>query len=257
MTTTNLEPVLEIKDLHVSVGDKEILRGISLTVAKGEKIAIMGPNGSGKSTLSSVILGKPGYEVTQGQIVFAGHDTSKMPSFERSRLGLALISQYPQEVEGVDLYDLVTASLDARGMNAADTRDKIYKEAEGIGFSTSLLDRWINVDLSGGEKKRLETLLLSLVPSKLAILDEIDSGLDIDALRQVSQRIDSLSIQKAMAVVAITHYSRLLRELTVERVLVLAHGEFVAEGGPELAEDLERTGYKEYASIEAEAPFPF
>ena len=257
MTITNLEPVLEIQDLHVSVGDKEILKGISLTVLEGEKIAIMGPNGSGKSTLSSVILGKPGYAVTQGQIVFAGYDISKMPAFERARLGLALISQYPQEVEGVDLYDLVVASLDARGMNEIDIRGKIFTEAEGIGFATSLLDRWINVDLSGGEKKRFETLLLSLVPSKLAILDEIDSGLDIDALRHVSHRIDSLSIEKAMAVVAITHYSRLLRELTVERVLVLAHGEFVAEGGPELAENLERTGYKEYASLEVEAQFPF
>ncbi len=257
MTSNLVEPVLEIKDLHVSAGDREILKGISLKVAKGEKIAIMGPNGSGKSTLSSAILGKPGYEVTNGEIRFFGHDITVLPTYERARLGLALVSQYPQEVEGVNLYDLVDSALKAREMTEEDLFRRLREEAEEIGFATSLLDRWVNVDLSGGEKKRLETLLLALAPSKLAVLDEIDSGLDIDALRQVSHRIDALSADTSMAVIAITHYSRLLKVLTVDRVLVLAHGEFVAEGGPELAEELEHTGYKEYASQEVEESFPF
>jgi Fe-S cluster assembly ATP-binding protein len=259
MSQASMVPVLEITDLHVSVGEKEILRGVSLTVGEGEKVAIMGPNGSGKTTLSNVLLGKPGYRIDQGSIRFMGQDLSSLSTHERAQLGLCLVSQYPQEVEGVDLKDLVGAALSARGLDLDGVESRVANEARKIGFSESLLGRWVNVDLSGGEKKRLETLLLSLVPARLAVLDELDSGLDIDALRQVSQRIEDLSSSNSMAVVAITHYSRLLKTLTVSRVLVLAHGLFVTEGGPELAEELETTGYRDYTGkgTPTEDIFPF
>lgn len=245
-------PVLQVVDLHVSVGNQEILKGISLSVDRGERVAIMGPNGSGKSTLANVIMGKPGYEITRGEILFDGVSLNRYSAFERARMGLSLVSQYPQEVEGVNLSDLVGASLQARGLEVKGLEVMIREEADKVGFSPDLLDRWVNVDLSGGEKKRLETIILSLIPSKLAILDEVDSGLDIDALRQVSRRVNRLSEQSETAVLAVTHYARLLRELVVERVLVLAKGGIVLEGGPELADHLEVTGYREIVGTQEE-----
>lgn len=241
---------LEIRDLTAAVGGKQILNGIDLTVNSGEVHAVMGPNGAGKSTLSAVLMGKPGYEVLSGTATLDGDDLFALAAWERAVAGLHLVLQYPTEVPGVLLDDVLAEALATRGRDAGDLADTLRSEARRIGFEERFLHRPLNVDLSGGEKKRNETLQLAVLRPKIAILDELDSGLDIDALRDCSRRVEDLSndADAPLGVLAITHYSRLLQELKPDRVHILVKGRIVESGGPELAEVLERDGYTAFAS---------
>lgn len=242
---------LRIDDLHVSVHGREILKGVDLVVRSGEVHAVMGPNGAGKSTLSHVIMGKSGYEVTGGYVTLDGVDLLSLPTWKRARAGLFLAMQYPTEVPGVSLEDAMRAALVGTEREGAGVREALLAEAERIGFDARFLDRPLNVDLSGGEKKRNETLQLGVLRPKIAVLDELDSGLDVDALRMVSRRIEQATNEDGLGVLAITHYSRLLQELRPDRVHVLAKGRIQESGGPELADELERTGYSKWAEPEA------
>jgi Fe-S cluster assembly ATP-binding protein len=249
--------VLEISGLRAGLpgSDHDILRGIDLTIRSGEVHAVMGPNGSGKSTLSHVLMGKREYEVRGGSVTLDGVDLLALPTHERAQAGLFLAMQYPTEIPGVRLEELLGEALVAAGRasTASDLTDEIAGQAERIGFDDRFLDRFVNVDLSGGEKKRNETLQLSVLRPKFAVLDELDSGLDVDALRAVSRRIEAETNEANLGVLAITHYKRLLDVLRADVVPVLSRGRIVATGGPALAEELERTGYVAYAEEEAEA----
>ncbi|NNE12320.1 MAG: Fe-S cluster assembly ATPase SufC [Ilumatobacter sp.] len=241
---------LEIRDLHASVAGNEILRGIDLTIASGEVHAVMGPNGAGKSTLSAVIMGKPGYEVTRGTVTLDGDDVLAMPAWRRAVAGLYLVMQYPTEVPGVMLDDVLAEALSSRGRATDDLGDTLRAEAARIGFEERFLHRPLNVDLSGGEKKRNETLQLAVLQPKIAILDELDSGLDIDALRDCARRVEDLSNEGDLGVLAITHYSRLLEVLRPDHVHILVKGRIVRSGGPELADVLESDGYTAFVPAE-------
>lgn len=237
---------LIISGLRASVGGVEILQGIDLHLRSGEVHAVMGPNGAGKSTLSHVLMGKPGYEVTGGTATLDGTDLLALPTWERARAGLFLGMQYPIEVPGVSLVDVLRASEMATNDDDALT-ERLAAEAERIGFDDKLLDRALNVDLSGGEKKRNETLQLAALQPRFAVLDELDSGLDVDGLRQVARRVVAATKDDGLGVLVITHYSRLLNELTPDHVHVLAQGRIVSSGGPELANELEASGYGQWA----------
>ena len=237
---------LEIKGLVASVAGKQILNGIDLTVRSGELHAIMGPNGAGKSTLSAVIMGKPGYEVHAGEVLLDGVDLLALPAWQRAQAGMHLVMQYPSEVPGVGLVDMLSEAFTARGQSTDGLADAVATEAERIHFPTALLDRSLNVDLSGGEKKRNETLQLALLKPKFAILDELDSGLDIDALRDCSRRVEDATNDEGLGVIAITHYNRLLEELHPDHVHILVKGRIVETGGPELADRLEVEGYEAF-----------
>ncbi len=243
---------LEIKGLRASVGGKEILRGIDLTVSSGEVHAVMGPNGAGKSTLSAVIMGRPGYTVLEGSVTLDGVDVLAMPTWERATAGLHLVMQYPIEVPGVMLGDVMHEALTNRSHSTVGLGDTLLAEAERIHFEERLLHRPLNVDLSGGEKKRNETLQLAVLRPKIAILDELDSGLDIDALRDCARRIEDLSNEpdSPLGVLAITHYNRLLEELKPDYVHILVKGRIVTSGGPELADVLETDGYAAFVPEE-------
>ena len=260
MSTTH---ELRIEGLRAAVGGNEILQGIDLVVRSGEVHAVMGPNGSGKSTLSHVIAGRPGYEVTGGSVTLDGVDLLALPPWKRARAGLFLAMQYPTEVPGVSLEDMLVESLVAAGRPSTEVRAAMVTEAERIGFDERFLARPLNVDLSGGEKKRNETLQLGVLQPKIAILDELDSGLDVDALAAVSRRIEAATHESGLGVLAITHYSRLLHELEPDQVHILVKGRIVAEGGPELAAELEQTGYGAYlpeagdAAVSAGVADPF
>ncbi|MGC8626895.1 MAG: Fe-S cluster assembly ATPase SufC [Acidimicrobiales bacterium] len=247
---------LLIKDLHVSVGGTEILRGIDLRVASGEIHAVMGPNGSGKSTLSHVVAGRPGYRATSGQVLLDGADLLAMAAWERARAGLFLALQYPIEVPGVSLVDAISEAYAASGRDPADAAAVLSEEAERAGLDQRFLSRPLNVDLSGGERKRNEVVQLGALRPKFAVLDEVDSGLDVDALRAVARRVAELCRESDIGILAITHYYRLLSELPVDRVHVVSAGRVVASGGPELALELEKTGYAAYGEEEPPAPRP-
>ncbi|MDW3216890.1 MAG: Fe-S cluster assembly ATPase SufC [Ilumatobacteraceae bacterium] len=234
---------LKIENLHATVGGKEILRGIDLTISSGEVHAVMGPNGAGKSTLSAVIMGRPGYEVTEGSVTLDDVDVLALPAWKRAVAGLHLVMQYPTEVPGVLLDDVLGEALTSRGRDISGLGDVLRTEAARINFEERFLHRPLNVDLSGGEKKRNETLQLAVLQPKIAILDELDSGLDIDALRDCSRRVEDLSNEGDLGVLAITHYSRLLTELKPDHVHILVKGRIVTSGGPELADVLESDGY--------------
>ncbi|MCU1374392.1 MAG: FeS assembly ATPase SufC [Actinomycetia bacterium] len=240
---------LTITGLRAAVGGKEILRGIDLMVRSGEVHAVMGPNGAGKSTLSNVLMGAPGYDVLGGLVTLDGEDLLELPTWKRAAAGLFLAMQYPTEVPGVALETMLTEALRATGKASGDVHALMAAEAERIGFDERFLARPLNVDLSGGEKKRNETLQLGVLQPKIAVLDEIDSGLDVDALRDVSRRIEELT-NEGLGVLAITHYQRLLTELRPDVVHVLVQGRIVASGGPELVEQLEETGYAAYVEAE-------
>ena len=245
---------LEIKDLHASIPGREILHGISLTINSGEVHAIMGPNGSGKSTLSHVLMGRPGYVDVRGSVKLDGVELLGEPTYKRAQAGLFLAMQYPVEVPGVSLVGSLSAALAAQGKSTdvTDVTDVIAAEAERVGLRVDLLDRSMNVDLSGGERKRNETVQLAVLRSKFAILDEIDSGLYVDALRAVAQRVNGAKSEWNLGVLAITHYARLLRELKPDVVHVLAAGQLVDLGGAELADELEVSGYAKYGIETAE-----
>ena len=245
--------VLEIKGLRAGVDGKEILQGVDLTVRSGEVHAVMGPNGSGKSTLSHVIMGRPGYEVTGGSVTLDGVDVLALDTWERAQAGLFLALQYPTEVPGVSVEAMLQASFEAGGRDAAEVPALVGAEAARIGFADRFLGRDLNVDLSGGEKKRNETLQLGVLAPKIAILDELDSGLDVDALRDCSRRVEQATKETGLGVLAITHYTRLLRELKVDRVHILVKGQIRHTGGPELADELEVDGYAAYLDPEEPA----
>ena len=236
---------LVIKNLVAGVHGRRILHGLSMTVRAGEVHALMGPNGSGKSTLSHALLGRPGYVIESGTATLDGTDLLALPTWQRARAGLFLGMQYPTEVPGVGLVDVLREAL---GSPEADIAAAMRIEAERIGFDERFLDRALNVDLSGGEKKRNETVQLGVIRPKYAILDELDSGLDVDALRAVSRRVKEATQEFGLGVLAITHYNRLLTELTADVAHVFVKGRIVASGGPELAAELEKTGYEPYAA---------
>jgi Fe-S cluster assembly ATP-binding protein len=229
------------------VGDTQIPNGITLTIRSGEVHAIMGPNGAGKSTLSAAIMGKPGYEITGGSITLDGKDVLQMATWERAVAGLHLVMQYPTEVPGVRLSEVLAEALGARNANTDNLNKRITEEAQRINFDQELVNRAVNVDFSGGEKKRNETLQLAMLNPTIAILDELDSGLDIDALRDCAKRVEDATRENNLGVLVITHYSRLFEELKPDFVHILAKGRIVKSGGPELADELERDGYAAYA----------
>jgi len=261
--------VLRITDLHVGVSRHEVLRGIDLELASGEVHALMGPNGSGKSTLAHALMGRGDYEVSAGSVTIDDVELLGLPTWKRAAEGLFVAMQYPVEVAGVRVRDLVGAALVARGegVDVIDGLDAaIDREAERLGVSDQFLERGVNVEFSGGEQKRVETLQLAVLHPKFAVLDEIDSGLDVDALGQVARRIEDLTEEASLGVLAITHYARLLTELRPDRVHVLMGGRIVASGGPEIADRLEIVGYDGLASelgvelaveIPDEEPEPF
>lgn len=235
---------LRITDLRARVGSRQILNGVSLEVSSGKVHALMGPNGSGKSTLSHAIMGHPEYEVTGGSVTLDGEELLGLPTHERAARGLFLAMQYPVEVPGVALEAMMREALMARGAAPDGLVARLAAEAVAVGLPQSVLERALNVAFSGGEKKRNETVQLAVLRPKIAVIDEIDSGLDVDALREVARRIEAMTTEDGLGVLAITHYARLLTELRPDRVHVLREGRVVMSGGPELADELERTGYE-------------
>jgi Fe-S cluster assembly ATP-binding protein len=240
--------VLRIVGLHAAVGGAEILRGVDLEVASGEVHALMGPNGSGKSTLAHVLMGRGDYEVTAGSVTVDGEELLGLPTHMRAARGLFLAMQYPVEVPGVKLGDLLEAAIRGQGREPNGLAARVEAEAARLGVAHGFLERGVNVEFSGGEQKRAETLQLAVIRPKFAVLDEVDSGLDVDALRDVARRIEAMTTEDDLGVLAITHYARLLGELRSDRVHVLMGGRVVASGGPELAQKLEGTGYEGLAA---------
>jgi len=245
---------LVIEGLCAGIAGREILRGVDLVVPGGEVHAVMGPNGSGKSTLSHVIAGRPGYLVTAGSVRLDGVELLGLPAAERARSGLFLALQYPIEVPGVSLVAALGAAFAASGRDPGQVPRLLAEEAERVGLDAEFLSRPMNVDLSGGERKRNEIVQLGVLRPRVAVLDEIDSGLDVDALRAVARRVGELAVQEGIGVLAITHYHRLLAELPVAKVHVLSAGRVVVTGGPELAVELESTGYAGYVGDPEAAP---
>ena len=246
--------MLEIKDLHVSVHGKSILDGLSLTVRSGEVAAIMGPNGSGKSTLANVIAGKPDYQVTSGDVLLDGENLLELEPDERARKGVFLAFQYPTEIPGVATMTFLKAALNAQrraagqpDLTTPDFMRRVREASQRLKVDQEMLRRPLNVGFSGGEKKRLEILQMTLFRPRIAVLDETDSGLDIDALRIVSEGVNALR-DASRAFLVITHYQRLLNHIKPEVVHVMAKGRIVATGGPELALELEKNGYRDYVS---------
>ena len=249
--------MLEIKNLHVSVDGNEILKGIDLSIGPGEMHAIMGPNGSGKSTLSHVIAGRDGYEITGGRIVFQGEDLSGMEPEERAAKGIFLAFQYPVEIPGVANTTFMKEALNAiRRYHGEDELDamqfvKIMRQkTKELGISDDMLKRAVNVGFSGGEKKRNEILQMAILNPTLAVLDETDSGLDIDALKIVAEGVNKMRSPER-SILLITHYQRLLDYIVPDKVHVLAHGRIQRTGGKELALELEEKGYAEFGEAAA------
>lgn len=244
---------LEIRNLHASVetpeGLKPILHGVNLTIGEGEVHAIMGPNGSGKSTTAYTLAGHPKYQVTEGQILLDGEDITDADPDERARLGLFLAMQYPVEVPGVSVTNFLRTAKTAIDGKAPKLREwtRSLKEAtEHLKVDPDFVKRDLNVGFSGGEKKRTEVLQMELLEPKLAVLDETDSGLDVDALRVVSEGVVRIHEETNNSILLITHYSRILNYIRPDYVHVFAHGQIVKTGGPELADELEANGYDEY-----------
>ncbi|MDE3007849.1 MAG: Fe-S cluster assembly ATPase SufC [Acidobacteriota bacterium] len=233
---------LVIENLHVSVGDKEVLRGFNLAMRGGEVHAIMGPNGSGKSTLAHALSAHPGYRVTEGSVRLDGEELLTLSATERARRGLLLALQQPFEIPGVRPVDLLIAA----GADRDEVATRMNEEADRVGLSAKVLERFVNVDLSGGERKRAEMVQLGVLRPKFAVLDEIDSGLDVDALGAVARRLSAATSEWNCGVLAITHFRRLLVELAADVIHVVSEGRVVATGGPELAEELERSGYEPF-----------
>ena len=241
---------LEIKGLRVSAGDKEILKGLDLEVSKGEIHALMGPNGSGKSTLANAIMGHPNLEVTQGQILFDGEEITEADPDERARMGLFMAFQYPVSVPGVTvtkyLRTVINAHRESRGeepISLKEFRQTVEAAMELTNVPKEFSSRYINDGFSGGEKKRMEILQMALQKPSLAVLDETDSGLDIDALNTVASGVNTISKDSDMGVLIITHYQRILHMVIPQFVHIMFDGRIVKEGGPELVEQLEQRGY--------------
>ena len=249
--------MLDIKNLHVAVDGKEILKGLTLSIRAGEVHAIMGPNGSGKSTLSYILAGRAGYEITEGSIIYNGEDLVALAPEQRAAKGVFLAMQYPVEIPGVTTMTFLKTALNAqrrqRGesdLDAIGVLKLVRAKAKLLNVSEDMLKRPLNVGFSGGEKKRLEILQMSVFEPKLAVLDETDSGLDIDALRVVAEGVNALR-DPSRAMLVITHYQRLLDYIVPDRIHVLAGGRIVAEGGKELALELEAKGYEHIVKVPA------
>lgn len=249
--------VLKIENLHARVGDTDILHGVDLEVPRGEVHALMGPNGSGKSTLANVLMGDPAYEVTQGRILFEGADIQELAPDERARRGLFLAFQYPVEIPGVSLMNFLRTSLSAvqgKDLPIRKFRKLLDEKLAMLDMDKSFVRRNVNVGFSGGEKKRSEVLQLALLEPRLAVLDETDSGLDIDAIEVVSKAVAAMRGAN-LGFLVITHYLRILSALSLDRVHVLVNGRIARSGGPELADQLEAEGYGELrAEAAAAAP---
>lgn len=233
---------LIIEGLRVSVAGKEVLKGFDLTMRGGEVHAIMGPNGSGKSTLAHAITGHPGYHVSEGSVRLDGEELLGLLPSERARKGLLLALQQPFEIPGVRPVDLLIAA----GADPTTVQARMKEEAERVGLASAVLERFVNVDLSGGERKRAEMVQFGVLRPKFALLDEIDSGLDVDALGAVARRLSASTSEWGCGVLAITHFRRLLVELAPDVIHVVSDGRVVATGGPEMAETLEREGYEPF-----------
>jgi Fe-S cluster assembly ATP-binding protein len=252
------EDLLLVEDLHAGVEGRDILRGISLTVRRGETHALMGPNGSGKSTLSYVLMGRPGYTVTKGRVLLKGEEILELTPDERARRGLFLAFQYPQEIPGLSVVNFLRAARNAakgEEMNPLAFHKFLREKMALLGVSEEMVRRYVNQGFSGGEKKRNEILQMAVLEPEMTVLDETDSGLDIDALRAVAEGIKTVATER-MGVLLITHYQRILNYITPDVVHVLTAGRIVRSGGPDLAAELERTGYdsfKEAAGDAAEA----
>lgn len=239
-------PLLQVKNLHVEIEGKPILRGLDLTIEKGEVHALMGPNGSGKSTLSNVLMGHPAYEVTQGEIWFQGENITEAEADERAKAGIFLAFQYPTSIPGVSLGNFLLASVKAiRGAENVQLlpfRKELNAKMDELGINKDFAKRYVNEGFSGGEKKRCEILQMALLKPKLALLDETDSGLDIDALKIVAEGVNR-QMNPEMGALVITHYQRLLNHIKPHKVHVLVAGRIVESGGPEVALQLEEKGY--------------
>jgi len=259
--TTSM-PLLEIQNLHSSVGDREILKGISLSIAPGEVHAIMGPNGSGKSTLAQVLAGRELYRVTAGQVLYDGKDLLALSPEDRAREGIFLAFQYPVEIPGISNMYFLKAALNTirkhRGLDELDAMDflaLVREKMKLMAIDQELLNRPVNAGFSGGEKKRNEIFQMAVLEPRLAILDETDSGLDIDALRAVADGVNALR-DPARSMIVVTHYQRLLNYIVPDFVHVLSHGRIVKSGGKELALELESSGYAGLGIEEAEEVAP-
>jgi len=238
---------LEIKNLHVTVNGKEILRGVNLEVNKGEIIALMGPNGSGKSTLANVLMGNPDYEITQGKIIFKDKDITNMSPTERAKLGLFLSFQYPSEIPGVSVANFLRTALNLRRrdkISVLEFRDLLKEKMKLLNMKESFAGRYLNEGFSGGEKKKNEILQMAVLEPEISIIDENDSGLDVDALRIVSNGINLLKEKTGMGVLIITHYNRILKYIKPDKVVVLKEGAISNVGDHELATRIEEEGYE-------------
>jgi len=259
--------MLNIVDLKVSIEKKEIVKGISLGIKPGEVHAIMGPNGSGKSTLANALMGHPRYTITNGSIELDGARIDTSQPHERARSGLFLAFQYPMEIAGVSVLNFLRTAeralhptdekvthpgLERRSTSFMQFRDKVAGAIQNVGFKTDVIDRSLNEGFSGGEKKKAEIVQAEILDPKYVILDEIDSGLDIDALKLVADRANALK-EKGKGLLVITHYARLLHHLKPTHVHVMVDGKIVKSGGPELAQEIEKKGYKEYGTNESSA----
>ncbi len=237
---------LEIRDLHVRTEEREILRGVDLAIDRGEIHALMGPNGSGKSTLANTLLGHPGYEVTEGTIVFRGEDITEAEPHDRAKAGLFLAFQYPVAIPGVSVANFLRMAINAQReepIQVKEFRDQLAHAVELLDVDRSFTSRHLNDGFSGGEKKRAEILQMAMLRPEIAILDETDSGLDIDALRTVAEGVQRLHDEQGLGALIITHYQRILHYVTPQFVHVMIDGRIVLDGGVELVERLEREGY--------------
>jgi Fe-S cluster assembly ATP-binding protein len=245
--------LLEIRDLHANIGDKEILKGLSLSINEGEVHAIMGPNGSGKSTLANVLMGNPNYTVTSGEVFLRGEPVLDMAVDERARKGLFLAFQYPVAIPGVTIVNFLRQALNAKreqDVPVREFRELLFKQMDTLKMDRDFARRYVNDGFSGGEKKRAEMLQMAVLQPAMAVLDETDSGLDIDALRTVAEGVNAL-MHPGMGLLLITHYQRLLTYITPQFVHVLVGGRIVRSGGPELALELEEKGYDQFEAVTA------
>ena len=248
------EQLLAIHDLHAGVEGKEILKGLNLNIGKGEVHVILGPNGSGKSTLMNVIMGHPKYEVTGGSLTFEGEDLTQLPTYERARRGLFLSFQTPEEIPGITLGTMIRTSMQAvtgKKVKLLPFRKELKERLEELKMKPEYAERYLNVGFSGGEKKRAEILQLLMLNPKLALLDETDSGLDVDAVQIVSEGVAKFHNENNSCII-ITHNTRILEKLKVDRVHVLMQGRIVEEGGPELVEQINAHGFTHSAGDAAE-----
>lgn len=241
--------MLEIKNLHVKTADKEIVKGLNLSIGENQIHAIMGPNGSGKSTLASTLMGHPGYEVTSGEVSFLNEDLFEMEPNERAQKGLFLSFQYPSEVEGVNITSylrMIYNKATNQKVSPIKFREILKEKMEILDIKDEFVNRYLNDGFSGGEKKRMEMLQMLVLEPKLAILDETDSGLDVDALKVVSKAVNYLVAKNKMSVIVITHYTRILNYIKPQFVHILKDGKIIKEGGEELAHEIENSGYKSF-----------